>query len=220
MKMKTMLTVLAGAAIGATVIVVSCGGGGGGSGGGPSTTATGNVSSATAFLRPTFPKQTLLAKWKDMLFGTAYAAAAGVDVCVEGSAPALCTTTDGAGNFSLDLGALSGTICFDFSSGSLLGTICVPNVSQGATITMANVDCGDGVCAAHEVEVDDGNGDATPSPSGTPDVSGTPSEDDSVDDGVSEPDDDVSGVSETDDDNSGQSGDSGSSGGGSEPQDG
>jgi hypothetical protein len=202
MKTKTMLTVLAGAAIGVTVIVVSCGGGGGGGGGGPSTTATGNVSNATAFLRPAFPKRTLLAKWKDMLFATAYAQAAGVDVCAQGN-DSLCTTTDGAGNFSLDLGDLSGDICFDFSSGgSLLGTICVPNVSEGATITMTNVDCAAGACSANAVEVRDD--DATPSPTVTP------GEDDSVDDGVSEPDDDVSGVSENDDDSSGSSDSSGS----------
>jgi hypothetical protein len=212
MKVKTIWTVLASAAVGVTAVVVSCGGGGGG-GSGATTRFEGNVANATAFLAPSAPES----RWAWLSpVGVAWAQVAGVQVCLQGTTT--CTTTDANGAFVLDAGGDLVDPCLTFTATDFTGTVCISGtIPQGSVVRVGSIECSvsQGTCQADDLEIE--TPDATPSPSETPGA------DD--DQGVSEPDDDVSGVSddvsspssdtEGSDDDSSSSGD----GGQNEPED-
>jgi hypothetical protein len=186
MKMKTIWTVLAGAAIGVTLIVVSCGGGGGGEG--AQTRFEGSVANATAFLVPSPPQS----RWAWLSpVGVAWAQATGVQVCLDPQDPSTCVPTDENGSFVLLVSGDLVNPCLTFIAAEFTGRVCIEGtIPQGSVVRVGEIECSVslGTCQADDVEIE--------SPDDTPSPSATPGEDDSV----SEPDDDVSGVSEPDDD--------------------
>lgn len=212
--MRTTWKMLGGAAIGVTLVVIACGGGGGGGGEGARTRFEGNVANAIAFEAPSVPQS----RWAWLSpVGVAWAQVGGVEVCLQGSNPLVCTTTNEDGSFVLD--AAAGDLvdpCLTFTATDFTGTVCIDGtIPAGSVVRIANIECSvtQGTCRADEVEVDE-----------IDDVSGEDEPSVSVDDEVSVSDDEVSDVSDdsedgVDDDNSGPSGNSGPGGGEDEPED-
>ena len=76
---------------------------------------------------------------------------AGVPVCIQGTNPLVCATTDQNGNFTVAADVL-GQIILSFGNDGIL-SLCLSGVPEGSTITLSDVSCtvADGLCAPTSV---------------------------------------------------------------------
>jgi len=77
----------------------------------------------------------------------------GVAVCIQGTNPLVCATTDQNGNFSVSADVL-GQVILSFGNGGIL-SLCLSGVPEGATITLGDIACtvADGLCAPTSMDV-------------------------------------------------------------------
>jgi Thrombospondin type 3 repeat len=78
---------------------------------------------------------------------------AGVAVCIQGTNPLVCATTDQNGNFSVAADVL-GQVILSFGNDGIL-SLCLSGVPEGATITLGDVACtvADGLCTPASIDV-------------------------------------------------------------------
>ena len=130
--MKTTKTTLGALAL-ALVLVAACGGGHHGTTGGGGTGITGQTTFQGKLVDSNGP-------------------VSGVTVCILGTNPAVCATTDGGGNFSVASDVL-GQVILLFADGGTLG-LCLSGVPEGATVTLNDVSCtvSSGLCAPASID--------------------------------------------------------------------